>query len=360
MMQPKPSSVVVALSGGVDSSLAAALLKGQGWEVNGLHFVLPSCEDDCEKRLHVVGRVAKYIGIPLRVVDLRELFISKVIRPFVSGYLAGRTPNPCVVCNPEVKFACLAGWADDHGIWFTATGHYARISRLQGGPWALFRGADRKKDQSYFLHRLGEQYLRRSLFPLGGLTKAEVRSMAKSLGIPAGSASESQEICFLAGEDYRDFLSNCGAEVVSKSGDIVDWSGARLGRHRGIFRYTIGQRRGLGIASDRPYYVMELRPETNQVIVGRREDLFRRRVEAESFVWPSGPPDCHSLPALAQVRYRHAASPGHLELNSGERIRFVFDDPQPAVTPGQALVCYDGDRVLGGGWIIPYKPAFAA
>ncbi len=351
MTQPKPSSVVVAMSGGVDSSLAAALLKEQGREVHGVHLLLPACGDAREQKLRAVERVAEHLGIPLGVVDLREHFMERVIRPFVAGYLAGRTPNPCVVCNPEVKFSSLRAWADQHGAWFTATGHYARVRRLEGGRWALFRGLDSKKEQSYFLHRLGQQDLERALFPLGEFSKAETRSMAGSLGLPAASAPESQEICFLAGQDYRDFLSSRESAAVSRGGDIVDSSGLKLGGHRGVFRYTIGQRRGLGIASDRPYYVIALRPESGEVVVGRREDLFSRWVEAESFTWPSGRPNGGSLKAMAQVRYRHEASPGRLEMIAAGRVRFVFDEAQPAVTPGQALVCYDGDRVMGGGWI---------
>ncbi len=351
MTQPKPSSVVVAMSGGVDSSLAAALLKEQGWEVHGIHLSLPARGDAGEQKLRAVERVADHLGIPLRVLDFREHFMERVIRPFVKGYLAGQTPNPCVVCNPEVKFSSLRGWADRNGVWFTATGHYVRVGRPEGRRWALFRGTDSKKDQSYFLHRLVQRDLERALFPLGGLSKGETRAMAGSLGLPAASSPESQEICFLAGEDYRDFLNSCEVAAVPEGGDIVDSSGVKLGEHPGVFHFTIGQRRGLGIASDRPYYVIALRPESGEVVVGRREDLFSRCVEAESFTWPSGIPAGGPMRARAQIRHRHAASPGRLELIVAGRVRFVFDEPQPAVTPGQALVCYDGDRVLGGGWI---------
>lgn len=351
MIERKPSSVVVAMSGGIDSSLAAALLKEQGWEVHGIHLSLPSDGNAREQKLRAVERVAEHLGVQLGVVDVREDFKESVIQPFVAGYLSGRTPNPCVVCNPEVKFASLRRWADQHGVSFTATGHYALIRGWEGPGWALFRGMDAKKEQSYFLHRLGQRDLRRAVFPLGGLTKDETRAMAESRGLPNASAPESQEICFLAGEDYRDFLGNREAAAVPEGGDIVDSSGRKLGEHRGILHYTIGQRRGLKIASDRPYYVIALRPESGEVVVGRREDLFTRRVEAESFTWPSGCPDGEAFRATAQIRYRHAASPGRLELIAAGRVRFVFDEPQPAVTPGQALVCYDGDRVMGGGWI---------
>lgn len=351
MKHPVPSSVVVALSGGVDSTVAAALLKEQGREVYGLHFVLPAAGWEQERKQRAAERIARHLGIPLDVVDLRARFERRVIQPFMEGYMNGRTPNPCVVCNPEIKFESLVAWADEHGTPFVATGHYARIRRPGVEPWGLFRGTDTGKEQSYFLHRLGQRELSRSLFPLGAMTKAETLDMAVRRRLPSGTAAESQEICFLSGEDYRSFLTR--REVTAPGrGDILDMCGAKLGEHQGAFRYTIGQRRGLGIASERPYYVVALRPHRNEVVVGRREDLLCRRVEAESFTWPSGPLRGEAFRAEAQVRYRHAASSGRLELLAPDRVLFVFDEPQFAVTPGQALVCYDGDRVLGGGWIV--------
>jgi tRNA-uridine 2-sulfurtransferase len=346
-----PSTVLVAMSGGVDSSLAAGLLKEQGWQVHGLHLVLPSGGEAREQKLNAVERASGHLEIPLWVADVRAEFMEKVITPFVAGYLAGSTPNPCVVCNACVKFPSLRSWARDRGIGFTATGHYARVGRLKDGSWALFRGRDRGKEQSYFLHRLDREALSRVLFPLGGLKKTETRAAAARLGLPAASEPESQEICFLGGEDYRRFLGDRAAEASLREGDIVDSEGRRLGRHRGVFRYTIGQRRGLGVASDRPYYVTKLRPETREVVVGRREDLYKTRVDVESLTWPSGPPEGMPIRAEAQIRYRHSASPGELIPTGPGRALFVFDEPQPAVTPGQALVLYDGDRVLGGGWI---------
>ena len=352
MTSAHPSSVVVALSGGVDSSLAAALLKEEGWEVQGIHFVFPSSDEEARGKQRAVEKVARHLGIPLEMVDLRVQFEERVVRPFVDGYLAGRTPSPCVVCNPEVKFDALFAWADGHGVRFGATGHYVRTAGSEGGVPGLLRGRDPEKEQSYFLHRLGTRALRRSRFPLGGLLKAETRAMAAERGLPSRSSPESQEICFLSGEDYRSFLERRQGSTVSRHGAIVDTAGRRLGEHRGVFRYTIGQRRGLGIASVEPYYVVALRPERREVVVGRREELLSRIVEAASFNWVGGPPDEARLRAEAQVRYRHAAAPGRLALLDRDRVRFVFDEPQPAVTPGQALVCYDGERVLGGGWIV--------
>jgi tRNA-specific 2-thiouridylase len=257
-----------------------------------------------------------------------------------------------VVCNPEVKFEALLAWAEERDAAFVATGHYARVERPEGIEPVLLRGRDPRKEQSYFLHRLGGRVLSRCLFPLGGLLKEETRVMAASRGLPTRWSPESQEVCFLSGEDYRAFLERRDREGVSRSGPIVDTSGRRLGRHRGVFRYTVGQRRGLGIASEEPYYVVALRPERREVVAGRREELLSRRVEAESFFWTSGPPRETSLRGRAQVRYRHAASSGRLERLEDDRARFLFERPQRAVTPGQALVCYDGDRVLGGGWIV--------
>lgn len=352
MTSPRPSSVVVALSGGVDSSLAAALLKEEGWEVHGVHFVFPSSGEERKGKEQAAERVARHLGIPLEMVDLMAQFEERVVRPFVDGYLAGRTPNPCVVCNPEVKFDALLAWADGHGVRFGATGHYVRTARTEGDDPGLLRGRDPGKEQSYFLHRLGRRELTRSLFPLGGLLKAETRAMAAGRRLPSRSSPESQEICFLSGEDYRSFLERRRRGAASGPGPIVDREGRRLGGHRGVFRYTIGQRRGLGIASAEPYYVVDLRPERREVVVGRRGDLLSRRVEAVSFTWVSGRAEEACRRAEAQVRYRHAAASGRLEPLGKDRVRFVFDEPQPAVTPGQALVCYDGERVLGGGWIV--------
>jgi tRNA-specific 2-thiouridylase len=344
--------VAVALSGGVDSSLAAALLQEDGWEVRGVHFLLPASDAEREGKQRAAERIADHLGIPVETVDLRARFEERVIRPFVEGYFSGRTPNPCVVCNPEVKFEALVTWADERGAAYAATGHYARIRRPDGEAPALFRGRDPRKEQSYFLHRLESRVLSRCLFPLGGLLKAETRALAASRCLPTRSTPESQEICFLSGEDYRSFLERRDREGVSRRGHIVDLSGRRLGEHRGIFRYTLGQRRGLGIASAEPYYVVALRPERQEVVVGRREELLSRRVESESFLWTSGPPREPSLRVRAQIRYRHTAAPGRAERMGEGRVRLLFDEPQPAVTPGQALVCYDGDRLLGGGWIV--------
>lgn len=348
MKTPRPSSVVVALSGGVDSSLAAALLVERGWKVTGAHFLLPGTEQ--ARKQETVARVAHSLGIPLCITDLRERFEEQVIAPFETAYLEGRTPNPCVVCNLEVKLHALLQVADTSAAAWVATGHFARV-RMEKGQPALFRGKDQGKDQSYFLHRLERGHLARLVLPLGEWTKEEVRAAARSRGLPTREEPESQEICFLSGGDYRSFLrSRKGAEI-DRPGDIVDRDGHVLGTHRGTHRYTIGQRRGLGVASSRPYYVVALQPRQNRVMVGRREDLLRREVEAVGMAWTTGFPKTESARAEAQIRYRHTAAAGLLEILSRDRVRFVFDSAQPAVTPGQALVLYQGERVLGGGWI---------
>lgn len=352
MTRSRSSAVVVALSGGVDSSLAAALLKEQGWTVMGAHFVLPGSEQARGRKQEVVARVADHLGIPLQILDLQDRFERRVIAPFATGYLEGRTPNPCVVCNSEIKLNALLSIADEEGMAWVSTGHYARVLPLRSRDMVLYRGKDQKKEQSYFLHRLERRHLSRLVFPLGKWTKEEARSAARARGLPSRGEPESQEICFLSGGDYRSFLRLRIGAGIERPGDIVDQNGRTLGKHRGTHRYTIGQRRGLGVASNRPYYVLAVHPGRNQVVVGRREDLLRGEVEAADLVWAAGQPSCGEYRAEAQVRYRHAAAGGRLEILSPDRVRFVFDEPQPAVTPGQALVLYQGERVLGGGWIV--------
>jgi tRNA-specific 2-thiouridylase len=352
MTPTRSSSVIVALSGGVDSSLAAAFLKDQGWAVKAVHFLLPGTERIRERKLETAARVADHLEVCFQVLDLQERFEKRVIAPFETAYLEGRTPNPCVVCNPEVKLDALLDLADTSGMSCVATGHYARVKPVGHEEAALFRGKDRAKEQSYFLHRLEPRHLRRVVFPLGEWTKEEARIEAHTRGLPSRAEPESQEICFLSGGDYRSFLRSRRGEEIESPGDIVDRDGRKLGTHKGTHRYTIGQRRGLGVASSRPYYVLALHPRLNQVVVGRREDLLRSDVEAEDVVWVAGQPGDEKSRAEAQIRYRHAAAEGLLEILSPHRVRFVFDHAQPAVTPGQALVLYQGERVLGGGWIV--------
>ena len=345
-------NMLVALSGGVDSSVAAALLLKAGHKVSGIHFILPSPEDMIQERISGVRAVAEHLNIPVEILDLRTLFENELIAPFVDAYLNGRTPSPCVHCNPTIKFEQMLRHASARQFHFMATGHYVRVKRTgDGNPVSLWRGTDRHKDQSYFLHRLNQQQLSKAVFPLGDLTKTETRALAREIGIPSHGDRESQEICFIPGMDYRHFIESRRKNTPFDKGPIINLKGETVGKHGGIHRYTIGQRHGLGIASSRPYYVKALEPKGNRVMVGRREDLFSSEVTATDFHWISPFEPSRHETISAQVRYHHKPAPGRLEVVAPRRIRFVFDQPQMAITPGQALACYDGDRVLGGGWI---------
>lgn len=352
-MGKTPTSAVVALSGGVDSSLTAALLTESGWRVEGLHFIFPASLARQRAKLQSVQRVADTLQIPLSQLDLQEEFTSKVVEPFTEAYLKGMTPNPCVLCNELIKFDHLLRFANQKGIEFIATGHYGIVENKNHSPGELWRGIDGQKEQSYFLHRLKQAHLTRLLLPLGRMTKKKVFDLAGRIGLPTAHEPESQEICFVSEVDYRSFMERRMGPSIHTGGDILDGDGLRLGAHNGTYRFTIGQRHGLSIASPHPYYVRRIVPEKNQVIVGRKEDLYSTVVEAESFNWLNGAPPQGTVRAMAQVRYKHKAAPGYLDLLSSDRVRFRFDEPQWAITPGQALVCYDGARLLGGGWIAP-------
>jgi tRNA-uridine 2-sulfurtransferase len=351
MMSKLSKKVVVALSGGVDSAVAALLLKQEGWAVQGVHFLLPGPTEVQDERSKAVRVITAFLDIPLQIEDVRPFFENLVLRPFLEAYSNGLTPNPCVLCNEAMKFKFLSEIAERQGAPFVATGHYARVLMRDGaeGP-LLLRGHDAHKDQSYFLHRLSPSLLRLTLFPLGEKRKTWVWKEARKRGLPGHSASESQEICFLAGGDYREFLESRKGRFHELKGCIIDTAGTVIGEHRGTYRYTVGQRKGLGIASSRPYYVKEIRPHANEIVVAREEDLYSRDVMVQQVRWISG--DLKGeREATAQIRYRHRPAPGVLKILGPDRLGFRFYEPQWAVTPGQALVCYDGDRVLGGGWI---------
>lgn len=346
-----PIDILVAMSGGVDSAVAAAILKREGRRVCAVHFLLPGPETGRDALVTKTRRICGHLGIPLVLRDVRQAFDREVITPFRAAYLNGVTPNPCVLCNERVKFPQLADEANRMGAPSIATGHYSVLALETGRP-RLRRGADPGKEQSYFLHRLSAAVLARTRFPLGRMTKAEVEREAVRLGLPVQPGQESQEICFLGGADYRHLIQE-GNACADVPGRIVDSRGAGVGTHSGAYRYTIGQRHGLGIASPRPYYVLEIRAKQNEVVVGRREDLYSSRVAAEDFVWTGGiEPIKGAIEVLAQIRYRHKAARAVFEMTGSNRVSLTFHEPQWAVTPGQALVCYDRETVLGGGWIV--------
>ncbi|MEN8182526.1 MAG: tRNA 2-thiouridine(34) synthase MnmA [Myxococcota bacterium] len=345
--------IVVGMSGGVDSSVAAALLVEQGFEVVGVTMHLAgdgsrccSLDDADDAR-----RVAESLGIRFYVANYTERFRREVMEPFADAYLAGRTPIPCVACNRRFKFHHLLERARAFGAHRVATGHYARIRPGAGGRCQLERGSDPGKDQSYFLFDLGQEQLGRASFPLGGLRKDEVRAHARRLGLATADKPESQEICFVPDGDYAAVVESLRADSLPGEGEIVHENGRRLGRHRGIHRFTVGQRRGLGISAGSPLYVTRLEASANRVVVGEADDLLVGGAELEAVSWVAGEVPEEALEARVQVRYRHEGEPACVEpgRHGGARIR--FHRPVRTVTPGQAAVFYDGDRVLGGGWI---------
>jgi tRNA-specific 2-thiouridylase len=348
--------VVVAMSGGVDSSVSAYLLSKAGYEVIGITMDLfeRSCQIDnprtcCSLRaFEDAWDVASRLGIPHYVLNLKEEFEREVVKYFIEEYLCGRTPNPCIVCNERIKFGTLLNKAKALEADYVATGHYARVERDKEHH-LLKKGRDLGKDQSYVLFSLQEEQLKSILLPLGEFTKRDTRKIAQDLGLNVHDKPESQEICFIPDNDYRKFLRSRG--VRGQSGPIMDKHGRVLGEHHGIHLYTIGQRRGLGIAHGKPLYVIEIDKERNAVIIGERDDLLRDELIASNANWIAGDTLNGSIVVKARIRYTHKEATASVSPLSNRRVKVKFIEPQFSITPGQAVVFYQDDLVLGGGWI---------
>jgi tRNA-specific 2-thiouridylase len=359
-MPPPGTRIVVAMSGGVDSSVAAALLVEAGYDVIGISLRLAderpraagSASSGCcsIEDFRDAGRVAETLSIPHYVFDMRDAFRRSVISPFIDEYLQGRTPSPCILCNREIKFGNLHKKARELGADYVASGHYAIID-YAGGRARLRRGHDPAKDQSYFLFEMGQEQLSSTLFPVGHLSKDEVRKIAVKHDLPVAGKSESQEICFVPDGRYAEFVeSEVGPDALTP-GVIVGEDGRTLGEHDGIHRFTIGQRRGLGVSAKHPLYVAGVDRETGAVRVTSDEGLMRAGFDADGVRWTSGTALTVGSPIRVRIRYRHDPVAAKIERLAGDTVRVRFDVPQRAVAPGQAAVFYRGDEVLGGAWI---------
>ena len=367
-----PTTIAVAMSGGVDSSTVAAMLRADGHNIIGLtmqlwnqrrlagHEGMPeSVQGRCCSidDVYDARRVAEHIGIPYYVVNQEERFERDVVRPFVEEYLSGRTPIPCSLCNNHLKFDQLLIVAQQIGAEQVATGHYARVTYDDGrGRWLLHRPADLSKDQTYFLFGLTQEQLSRTIFPLGNMTKPEVRDLARQHGLALAAKPDSQEICFVPGGDYKRFLdaylAEQGGALPDTAGDLVTTSGEVLGEHSGIHNFTVGQRKGLGVATGSPLYVIQINGAEKQVVVGGEENLYSstlrtRRVNLIAVDDLSDP-----MRVVVKIRHRHEPAPATIEQADADEILVTFDQPQRAITPGQAAVFYDGGVVVGGGWIV--------
>ena len=352
------TKVVVAMSGGVDSSVAAALLKSQGYEVIGMMLRLWSEEgkEDSNRcctpeAMGLARRVAARLDIPFYVVDARQVFHETVVQYFLDGYARGETPNPCLVCNRQIRWTFLLEHALALGADAMATGHYARLRTQEDGKVELLRALDAAKDQSYILHVLNQDKLRRALFPVGDYTKPEIRKLAVSFALPTATRHDSQDLCFLAGGDYREFLRRQKPEILV-DGEIVDARGRSLGLHHGLANYTIGQRKGLGIPSSTPLYVLGKESASNRLIVGTRGELGTTSLTATEVRWTSRSAPTSTFEATVKTRYTALEQPATIvPLDGGRKVQVSFASPQRDITPGQAAVFYDGDVVLGGGLI---------
>ena len=360
--------VVVAMSGGVDSSVTAALLKEEGYQVIGATMqIWPSDKQAPEDRfggccglgaIEDAKKVAYKLDIPHYVMNFRDIFARKVIADFCEEYSLGRTPNPCIRCNQYIKFDALLKRASGLGADFIATGHHARIEKDEAKENHLLKkGVDQSKDQSYVLYPLTQEQLRHTLLPVGNLTKEKAREIARELRLPVAAKSESQEICFIPDDDYPNFLKDYIPQA-AKPGLILDEQGNTLGSHRGILFYTIGQRKGLGISAREPLYVIAIEPERNAIVVGTKEKALGNELTASRLNWITTDKLIQSVTVKAKIRYRHQEAEATVTPIDEDRVHVKFKEPQMAITPGQAIVFYDGDIVIGGGTIESARKQF--
>lgn len=361
ILESKKKKVVVGMSGGVDSSVAAWLLKEQGYEVIGVTMQI--WQDEEEEALEENGgccglsavedarQVAERLEIPHYVMNFKEDFKRSVMDYFVEEYLAGRTPNPCIACNRYVKWEALLKRSLDIGADYIATGHYARVTQLENGRYAINCSITAAKDQTYALYNLTQEQLSHTLMPVGAYSKEEIREIAGKLGLTVAHKPDSQEICFVPDQDYAGFIERTTGKP-SPEGNFVQADGKILGRHKGIIHYTIGQRRGLGLAMGRRVVVTEIRPETNEVVIGEQEDVWTGSLTANRLNWMAIPELKEEREAVAKIRYNHTGTPCSIRKTGEDQVQVQFKEPVRAVTPGQAVVFYDGHYVLGGGTII--------
>ena len=368
----QPETIAVAMSGGVDSSAVAALLRSEGHTIVGLTLQLwnqrrlagrEGMPETVQGRccsiddVYDARRVAEQLGIPYYLVNAQERFEDEVVRPFVQEYLNGRTPIPCTLCNNHLKFDALLEIAQGIGADRIATGHYARNHfDPERGRWVLSRPADRSKDQTYFLFGLTQEQLSRTLFPLGEMCKPQVRSMAADHGLELAQKPDSQEICFIPGGSYsqflRAYLEEQGRTLPDSAGELVSSAGEPMGKHEGIHGFTVGQRKGLGLSTPEPLYVLKIHPDSHRVEVGPDHALYTSELRADRLNWVSIGAPTEAIRVSVKIRHRHEPAPATLRMCGIDEVHVTFDEPQRAVTPGQSAVFYQGDEVAGGGWIL--------
>ena len=345
--------VVIGMSGGVDSSVAAYLLKKQGYDVIGVTMKTFRGEGEGSqaKTIEDAARVAQVLGISHHVVDFHEPFEAEVIQEFLDEYQKGRTPNPCVVCNRKIKWQALMQWGKEAGADYVATGHYAKIVKLPNGRYALKRAETTKKDQTYALCGLTQEQLSRTIMPIGAYEKEEIRKIAKEAGIPVADKPDSMEICFIPDDDYATFIEK-RTNTIAKPGNFVTATGEILGQHKGIIHYTVGQRKGLNLALGKPVFVLEIRPETNEVVIGENQDVFAKNLLCDCVNFMGMEELEEERILTAKIRYHHPGALCSIKKAEKGMIQCSFLEPQRAITPGQSVVFYDNDIVMGSGRIL--------